>query len=505
MTRTKAGTIMTGIMGMTGRALLSLAVLLSLNVAAARAEDASSVIRRAQRAMGDVHSIRYSGTGHLGAVGMNWNPTAPWHTTAMQSYVRTIDYPSGSSTEEITRTQENPPMMGGEAPFVEVIHEGRRVSGKYAWNQPANANPPLPPDVARAVPATASERALQIWLTPHGFLQAAAVNHATAEAAEEAGGKVTIVTFKAGANTIVGTLDARNLVSRVKTWVPNPVLGDMPVEKTFSGYQDFHGVKFPTHILETQGGFPTLDLAVTSVQADVDGAALQVPEAVLHATIPPEVVKPEKLAEGVWLMHGGASSVLIEFRDFLAVVDAPTDETRSLAVIAAVRQLVPDKPIRYVINTHHHFDHSGGLRTYVAEGATVITHEGNRAFYEWAWKQPRTLEPDRLAQHPQDASFITYTSKYVLSDGTRSIEVHRTIGDLHDEFLSFVWLPKERLLVEVDDLSDRYVTPLSLALWNNLYGNLQRLNLDVQTIAPLHGNIISMTEWLQLLRDSTER
>jgi hypothetical protein len=490
---------------MTRRVPLGLAVLLALTAGAAWSADASSVIRHAQQVMGEVHSIRYAGTGHLGAVGMNWNPTAPWHTTAMQSYIRTIDYASGSSTEEITRTQENPPMMGGEAPFVEVIHEGRRVSGQYAWNQPANANPPLPPDVARAVPATAPERALQIWLTPHGFLQAATVNHATAEPGEEAGRKLTVLRFKLGLYSIVGTVDAQGLVSSVKTWIPNPVLGDMPVEKTFSGYQKFGAVQFPTHILETQGGFPTLDLTVSSVQGNVDGAALQVPEAVLRATIPPEVVKPEKLAEGVWLLHGGASSVLIEFRDFLAVVDAPTDETRSLAVIAAVRQLVPDKPIRYVINTHHHFDHSGGLRTYVAEGATVITHEGNRAFYEWAWKQPRTLEPDRLAQHPRDASFITYTSKYVLSDGTRAIEVHRTIGDLHDEFLSFVWLPKEQLLVEVDDLSDRYITPLSLALWNNLYGNLQRLNLDVQTIAPLHGNIISMTEWLQLLRDSTER
>jgi hypothetical protein len=83
--------------------------------------------------------------------------------------------------------------------------------------------------------------------------------------------------------------------------------------------------------------------------------------------------------------------------------------------------------------------------------------------------------------------------------------VHRTIGDLHDEFLSFVWLPKEKLLVEVDDFSDRYITPLSLALWNNLYGNLQRLSLDVERIAPLHGNIISMSEWLQLLRDNTQR
>jgi hypothetical protein len=115
------------------------------------------------------------------------------------------------------------------------------------------------------------------------------------------------------------------------------------------------------------------------------------------------------------------------------------------------------------------------------------------------------MEPDRLAKNPKEATFLTYKSKYVLTDGSRSVEVHLTVGDLHDEFLSFAYLPKEKLLIEVDDFSDRYVTALSLALWNNLLGNLRRLNLDVDRIAPLHGNIISMPEWLKLLRDSTER
>jgi hypothetical protein len=468
-----------------------------------KGKGAPAVIRRAERAMGDVKSIRYSATGTIGAVGMNWNTTAPWHTDVLTSYTRTIDYPSASSAEVLTRAQENPPMMGGEAPFVDPINEGRRVSGKYAWNQPYNAYPPPAPDAVQPAPAAANERGLQIWLTPHGFLKAAAENHATAGTGDEDGKQVTLLTFMSGKNKIIGAIDSRNLVVKVQTWIPNPVLGDMPVETAYTEYKDFGGFEFPAHILEKQGGLATLDLSVTSAQANIGNAALEVPEKVLHATIPPTRVTPEKIADGVWLLHGGHNSVLVEFKDFLAVVDAPLNEAHSLAMIAQMKKLVPDKPIKYVINTHHHFDHSGGLRTYVALGATVITHEGNKAFYEWAWKQPRTLEPDELAKNPRDPVFITYKTKYVLTDGTRSLEIHLTINDNHDQFLSFAYLPKEKLLVEVDDFSDRYMTPMSLGLWNNLYGNLQRLNLDVETIAPLHGDTISMAEWLKLLRDNT--
>jgi hypothetical protein len=282
----------------------------------------------------------------------------------------------------------------------------------------------------------------------------------------------------------------------------NPVLGDMPVDTTYSQYRTFNGMKFPGHIVQTQGGLLTFDLMVSNAEANVQNAGISIPDAV-RVTRPPQRVVSDKMADGVWLLRGSHNSVLVEFKDFVAVVEAPNDETRSLAVIAEVKKLVADKPIRYVINTHHHFDHSGGLRTYVAEGASVITHESNKAFYESAWKQPRTMDPDRLAMQPRDASFITFKDKYVLTDGSRSVEVHLIIGDQHDEFLSLAYLPKEKILVEADDFSAWYTTTLSLALWNNLLGNLQRLNLDVATIAPLHGGVTPMSDWLSALRKGT--
>jgi hypothetical protein len=115
------------------------------------------------------------------------------------------------------------------------------------------------------------------------------------------------------------------------------------------------------------------------------------------------------------------------------------------------------------------------------------------------------MEPDLLSQHPREATFITYKNKYVLTDGDRNVEIYLDYGDMHDQYLSFVYLPKERILVEVDDFSAWFATPLSLAMWNNLYGNLQRLQLDPVTIAPLHGPIAPMDVWLKTLRDDTAR
>lgn len=467
---------------MARRLWMMLVMLLALGVGIASAQDAKTVIQKAQKAIGDANSIQYSGSGKMGGIGQNWSPTVPWHQTIVTSYTKTIDYASRSAKEELTRTQMNPPDHGGEAPFTGEQKQVNMVSGQYAWNQPgAQPQPAL---------AAADERQLQIWLTPHGFLKAAAENNATVKS-----GKVSVLTFMAGKNKVVGDVDAQGMVTRVETWIPNTVLGDMPVETTYSDYKDFGGIKFPTHIVQKQGGWPTLDLTVSDAKANVMNASLEVPEAVRSATPPPVRVASTKVADGVWFLGGGShNSVLIEFKDYVAVVEGPLDENRSNAVIAEVKNLVPNKPIKYLINTHHHFDHSGGVRTYVAEGATIITNEANKGFYETAWKAPRTLMPDKQSQNPKKATFVTYKDKYVLTDENRTLELRKVENDNHNAFIGFGYLPKEKILIEADDFTPPApgappLVPVALGFATNFFDYLQRLKLDVVTITPLHGNV----------------
>jgi glyoxylase-like metal-dependent hydrolase (beta-lactamase superfamily II) len=264
----------------------------------------------------------------------------------------------------------------------------------------------------------------------------------------------------------------------------------MLVETTYSDYKDFGGVMFPARIVRTQGGHPVLDVTVTAVTANPT-VSITAPAG---ASAPPAAVTvtSEKLADGVYYLRGGSHhSVVVDQRDHIVIVEGPQLEERSVAVIAKAKELVPNKPIKYLINTHHHFDHSGGLRTYVDEGATIVTHEANKPYYEQAWSAPRTLNPDRMAKSGKTATFETFGDKHVLTDGRRTIEIHKIAGSGHNDAFAMVYLPTEKVLVE----GDAY-TPLAAGVAPpsapnpfsvNLLENVQRLKLDVRQIAALHG------------------
>jgi glyoxylase-like metal-dependent hydrolase (beta-lactamase superfamily II) len=379
-------------------------------------------------------------------------------------------------------------VKGGGRPFGGDDKQENLVSGMYAWDMPGST--PVPQGGA------AAERQLQIWLTPHGFLRAAMENNATAK-------KVTTgteISFQSGKFTVKGIIDARNMVTKTETWLPNPVLGDMLVETTFSGYKDYNGVKFPTTIVQKQGGQATLELTVNSVNPN-PGLNLTVPDAVKTAAAPPIKVQSQKLGDGIWFVAGGShNSMVVEFPTYIAVIEGPLGEARSLAVIAEAKRLVPNKPIKYLINTHSHFDHSGGVRTYVAEGATIITQEMNVPFYQKAWAAPRTLTPDNLSKGAKEANFLPVKEKYVLTEGDRTLEIFHEAGSMHNGGMLIVYFPKEKILEEADDYTpDLPEVPAPTGIRPpvfeaNLLKNIQTLKLDIVTVAPMHGIVVPFAE-----------
>ena len=165
------------------------------------------------------------------------------------------------------------------------------------------------------------------------------------------------------------------------------------------------------------------------------------------------MVTSEKLGEGLYRLTTGAGSydsLVVEFRDHIMMIEAGQSEARGLAYIAEARKLVPNKPIRYVMNTHPHSDHTGGLPSLVAEGATIITQRNNVAFLEKALNTPRTLLNDTLARRPMKARFEAVADKKVYSDGTRVVEMYHVSPVPHSNGQMIAYLPKERVLFQGD-------------------------------------------------------
>jgi glyoxylase-like metal-dependent hydrolase (beta-lactamase superfamily II) len=435
----------------------------------------------------DLKSIEYSGSGKWFQFGQAPNPTLPWPAFDVSSFTAAINYEDPAARVQMERIQVVEPDRARPAPVQQ--RPVQIVSGPYAWNMaaPAGAAPGTPP-APQPQPAAVEERTMEIWTTPHGFIKAAVANNATSQAA--AGGSEVSFTLD-GKHRYVGQINAQNQVERVRTWIDNAVLGDTPIDITYSDYRDFGGVRFPGRIVRTQGGHPVLDLTVSAVTANRP-VAIDVPGQVRSFTSPPVTVTVEKLADGVYYLKGGSHhSVAVAQLDHIVLVEAPQDEARSLAVIAKVKQTIPNKPIRYLVNTHAHFDHSGGLRTYVAEGATVVTHQMNRPYYEQAWTSPRTINPDTLAKASKPATFETFTDKHVLTDGRRAIEIHRIAGSGHNDAFAMVYLPVEKILIEVDAWAPSAPNAPPPSATNpfavNLYDNIRRLELDVRRVAALHG------------------
>jgi len=455
---------------------LALAALL---VWTASAQDAKTVIANVSKAMGadNLKTIQYSGSGADFSLGQAQNPTSPWPRFANPTYTRTIDFDKEASRVQRVRTQgENPPRGGGGQPMI----------GEQKQDQVVIFNPQTP-----------WTQRLDLVMLPWGFLRAANAGNSTIETKKVNGKKYTVITFE-GQNKakVNGYVDDQNMIARVETWIDNAVLGDMLYEADYSDYKDFNGVKFPTHMLLKQGGWPTFELTVNDVKPNI-AADIQQPAGRggrggrggpggpgAPAAGPAE---PEKLSDGVYLLPGAYAAVAVDMKDGILVIEGPQSEQRALEIITEAKRLIPNKPIKWVVNTHNHFDHASGLRAFVAEGAIVITHQINKSYYEKVWSNPHTLNPDKLSEAKVKPKFETMTEKKVLTDGNHVVELYHVKNSIHNDGMILAYLPREKVIVEADEFNvvtnpDAPVNPYHV----NLVENLQRLNLDYDRIIPIH-------------------
>lgn len=433
-------------------------------------------------AVTQIQSIEFAGTGKWYQFGQAPAPQLSWPQFDVSRYVGSAHFESRSGRVQITRKQTIEPNRERPVPVEQKVDQ--YVRDGVAWNQAVTSTPGTP----TAQPLAADERIAEIWSTPQGFLKGALQNKAKTKVVQ---GGIEVTYEVGGRYRYVGFINHKNEVEQVKTWADNPVTGDTPYVTNFGHYENIGGTLFPRKIVRLFGGHPILNLSVSDVKVN-QLEPIAIPEAIAKNPVPSANVLVTQLAPGVHYFTGGTHhSVVVEQRDHVVLIEAPQNEARSIAVIDQIRALFPSKPLRYVVNTHAHFDHAGGLRTLVDAGATVVTHQENIAYYRQVWSAPRTLNQDRLARSRKTAKFAGFKDTFELNDGSRKIQIFSLEDNTHNDAFLAVYLPNEKILIEGDaytPLAPGAQKPASPNPFSvNLLKNIERLQLDVQQIAALHG------------------
>jgi glyoxylase-like metal-dependent hydrolase (beta-lactamase superfamily II) len=536
--------------------LAVVAICLTFLATNAMGQDAKTVIANAQKALGDVKSITYSGTAkdvsfqQCGANSTDMtcrgthDPMRP-----INNYVRVIDLTTPTSRH--TGATNN--IGGGGSTTVAAGTFFQQVTPQQA-------------DVSQ--PWAGS---LEFYITPWGFLKGAAENNALPSRRRVDGKNYTVLMWNpkvkapsGAAYVINGYVNEQNQVERVETWLGDNIMGDMHIVATYTGWKDFGGVMAPTKIVQTRGGWPFFEVDVAAAKGNPSdltalapqpqrggggpgggappagappaggggarggqgaGGAPPAPGAApaagagapaAAAGAPPRggaggggggggaqggaaaalTVTPEKLGDGLYRFtagNGSYDSLIVEFRDHIMMLEAGQSKARALAYIAEVKKMYPNKPIRYVMNTHPHSDHTGGLPALVAEGATIITHRNNEEFFERALNTPRTLLTDTLAKNPKKARVETVGDKRTYTDGTRVVEFYHVFPAPHSNGLLIAYIPKEKVLFQGDfslpaagQPANDHVKALAVAL--------DKLNLDYDRYINVHASATPQTK-----------
>lgn len=456
------------------------------------AQDARTVIENAQRALGNPQSITYSGAARDVAFqqcGGNATAMICYGThdpmRPITSYVRVIDLTAPLS----------------------------RQTGDTMNYGPGGSTTPTPGTFFRQVTPQQADvsqpwgGSLELYITPWGFLKGAAENDATVSGRTADGYTIlswspTVKAPSGNPYTINAYLNDEYLIERVETWLGENIMGDMHIVVTYSGWRDFDGFMAPTRIVETRGGWPFFEVDVMAARGNPPDLASLAPEPERRGGPPggarrpaPLTVTAERLGDGLYRYttgQGSYDSLIVEFDDYLMMLEAGQSEARALAYIAEAKRQFPNKPIRYVFNTHPHSDHTAGLPALVAEGATIITHENNREFFERALNTPRTLLDDTLARNPRRAVIETVGDKRVYTDGSRTVEFYHVFPTPHSNGLLIAYIPREKVLFQ-GDFSVNPGQPANDHV-KALVAALDKLDLDFERYINVHASAAPQTK-----------
>ncbi len=285
------------------------------------------------------------------------------------------------------------------------------------------------------------------------------------------------------------------LVSKVEFEVSHPIKDKVTCEYRYSKWRRVGGLLLPfqTEGINTQNGTSNWTIEDMTVELNLaEGDRFAVSEAIQKQsmeritrsrTAAPQAgqIQATKLSEGVYHLIGAQNNLVVEMSDHLLVVDTPADNQRSDRVLARLKELFPAKPVRTVVFTHWHHDHSGGLRSYVASGATIYAATANRAFIERFLGTP-SASAGSNSQAGGGKTQVKWLAKAeTISDSSHTIEI-LPVANTHSDGMLAVFVRDAGILF-VSDLYPSDDPKLRRAVADLAASN----KLTVKTIAPSHG------------------
>jgi len=438
-----------------------------------------------------VKTIAIEGTGVNYNLGQDMKPDASTQQFAISGYMRKIDVEQGKQRVEQTRT---PKFLYFQGPQAQTQILG--LDGDVAFNvNPQGA-------AARLQPQPETDRRLEFMHHPITALRAATAP-VTTIANVRTVGSVRQADFAFRDRTWTMTIDAAGVPLSISSRTDQPNLGDVTVTTTFGSYNDVNGLKLPTKITGKVDDFTTYEITATKQFVDPDIGAIAAPQIVVNPVAPvaPNVTV-EPVGKGVWFLAGQSHhSVLVEFSDHLMLIEAPQSEARTLAVIAKAKETVKNKPLTQLVTSHHHFDHTAGMRAAIAEGMMVITHSGNKDWVEAMAKRPHTIQPDRLQKNVSRLYVDTVDEEKEIKDNAMTVQLFHVAGNPHTDTMLMAYIPSLRVIVEADAFSPGGAyQPYA----PNLLENIQKRNLRVDRIVPLHGTIAKFADLVKAGTATTE-
>lgn len=478
---------------MSARTLFATAIAILAAAGCAPQPPEQQFVNDALRAVGGrarveaVKTLVIEGEGVNYNLGQDMKPEASTQTFGITGFVRKIDVANGRQRLEQTRTPKFAYFQGPQ-PQTQI----QAVDGAVAFNVNAAGQP------ARIGAQAERDRRTEWFHHPITALRSAAGSPATVSNVRTIGTDVRQADFKSGDAEFAMTIDAAGLPLSISSRTYHPNLGDVVMTTTFADYQDTNGLKLPARMTGKVDEFTTWEIRATKQSVDTDLGDLAAPAAIAStpASVAPPNVTVQQLGKGVWLLAGQSHhSALIEFGDHLMLIDAPQSEARTLAVIAKAKETVKNKPLTQLVTTHHHFDHTAGIRAAIFHGLTVITQAGNKDWVENMARRPHTIQQDSLAKNVSRLSVETVDSEREFKDQSMTVMLYHVAGNPHSDTMLMAYIPRDRVLIEVDAFGPgSAVNPYAA----NLLENIQKRNLRVDRIVPLHGAIAPFAELVKV-------